>query len=376
MRTLIATLLATAAGASFAAVPTAALNHDPATYRNVTQKAAADYKAASAKCTSMSGNDKDVCMAEAKASRVHAEADALAKYNSTAEGREKAATRVAEADYSVAKAKCGAKNGADKDDCMNSAKSVHTAALADARSRDSAAATGSSGTNGGTASSNVEKKAMDKCAQAGGSSKTGCLVETKGSVARDVTADAANRTENAAANATDKTRAMASSAAEKTREMAQTAVEKTKQAATTVAQKTENAMDRAGDKTRLAASTAAHKTENAMDRAGEKTRDAAATAADKTRDTAATAADKTERATDNAGQKTRIAASDTAITTKVKAGLVKEPGLESLGIHVETEKGIVMLSGFVESKAEADRAVKVAKSVEGVTTVKSAIKVK
>jgi osmotically-inducible protein OsmY len=158
--------------------------------------------------------------------------------------------------------------------------------------------------------------------------------------------------------------------------MAQTAVEKTKQAATTVAQKTENAMDRAGDKTRLAASTAAHKTENAMDRAGEKTRDAAATAADKTRDTAATAADKTERATDNAGQKTRIAASDTAITTKVKAGLVKEPGLESLGIHVETEKGIVMLSGFVESKAEADRAVKVAKSVEGVTTVKSAIKVK
>jgi osmotically-inducible protein OsmY len=47
-----------------------------------------------------------------------------------------------------------------------------------------------------------------------------------------------------------------------------------------------------------------------------------------------------------------------------------------MGIHVETEKGTVMLSGFVDSKAEADKAVKVAKDVEGVTTVKSAIKVK
>jgi osmotically-inducible protein OsmY len=74
--------------------------------------------------------------------------------------------------------------------------------------------------------------------------------------------------------------------------------------------------------------------------------------------------------------KTRVAASDTAITTKVKAGLVKEPNLDSLGIHVETEKGVVMLSGFVNSKEEADKAVKVAKSVDGVTSVKSAIKVK
>jgi osmotically-inducible protein OsmY len=377
MRTLIATLLATAAGASFAAAPTAALNHDPATYRNVTQKAAADYKAAAAKCTSMNGSDKEVCMAEAKASRVHAEADALAKYNSTAEGHEKSATRVAEADYTLAKAKCGAKSGADKDDCMNNAKSVHTAALADAKSgRDSAAATGSSGAGGSSSSSGVEKNAMDKCAQAGGSSKTGCLVQTKGSVAKEVTAEAANRTENATATAADKTRAVASTAAEKTKEVAQAAVEKTKQAATTVAQKTENALDRAGDKTRQAASTAAQKTENAMDKAGEKTRDTAATAADKTRDTAATAAEKTERATDNAGHKTRIAASDTAITTKVKAGLVKEPDLNSLGIHVETEKGIVMLSGFVDSKTEADKAVKVAKGVDGVVTVKSAIKVK
>ena len=102
------------------------------------------------------------------------------------------------------------------------------------------------------------------------------------------------------------------------------------------------------------AHAAARKTDNALDRAGDQT-------ADKTHDAAG---------------KTRIAASDTAITTKVKADLVKEPNLDSLGIHVETEKGVVMLSGFVNSKEEADKAVKVAKGVDGVTSVKSAIKVK
>ena len=47
-----------------------------------------------------------------------------------------------------------------------------------------------------------------------------------------------------------------------------------------------------------------------------------------------------------------------------------------MGLHVETEKGVVMLSGFVNSKAEADKAIAAAKTVEGVTSVKSAIKVK
>lgn len=362
MKTLIATLLATAAGASFAAAPTAALNHDPATYRNVTQKAAADYKSAVAKCGSMSGNDKEICTAEAHTVRVHAEADALAKYNSTAEGRARAATRVADADYALAKTRCGARSGADKDDCMNGAKSVHAAAVADAKAGHAdAAAMGMSGLAGTSGSAGVEKTAMDKCAQAGGSAKTGCLVETKGSVAKEVAADAAIRTENAAATAADKTRVATTNAAEKTKEVAHNGWEKTKDAAATVAHKTENAMDRAGEKTRQVASTAAQKTENAMDKAGEATRDTAAVAADKT---------------DRAGEKTRVAASDTAITTKVKAGLVAEPDLNSLGIHVETEKGIVMLSGFVDSKAEAAKAVKVAKGIDGVTSVKSAIKVK
>jgi osmotically-inducible protein OsmY len=109
-----------------------------------------------------------------------------------------------------------------------------------------------------------------------------------------------------------------------------------------------------------------------MERAGERTRDTASTAADK----ADGATDRAAVNTRQAGAKTAVAASDTAITTKVKASLFKEPDLKSLGIHVETEKGVVMLSGFVENKAEADKAIKVAKEVDGVKTVKSAIKVK
>jgi hyperosmotically inducible protein len=172
--------------------------------------------------------------------------------------------------------------------------------------------------------------AVDKCAQASGSSKTGCLVDSKGNVttmgAKTAAAGAAvaDGTENAAS---------------KTREVAHTAVEKTKAAASNVAQKTENMMDRAGDKTRAATSN-----------------------------TAAT--------TDRAADKTAAVASDTAITTKVKASIFGEPELKSMGIHVETEKGVVMLSGFVNSKAEAAKAVTAAKAVEGVTSVKSAIKVK
>jgi len=349
MKTLIATLLATAAGASFAAAPTAALNHDPATYRNLTQKAESEYRAAAAKCDTKSGNDKDICMAEARLVRTRTEADALSRYNNTAAGRARARTNVADAEYDLAKAKCDAKSGADKDSCMDNAKSVHTAALADAKAEradatanNASRATGASG-GGSTASGGglvtgtdtrdpAKAAAVDKCAQMGADAKTGCLVETKPSAVRENAADAASKTRDTAATAGEKVKAAAATVAEKTKEVAHSAVEKTKKAGSTVAQKTDNAMDRAGDET-----------------------------ADKTR---------------NAAGKTRVAASDTAITTKVKAGLVKEPNLDSLGIHVETEKGVVMLSGFVNSKEEADKAVKVAKGVEGVSSVKSAIKVK
>ena len=67
---------------------------------------------------------------------------------------------------------------------------------------------------------------------------------------------------------------------------------------------------------------------------------------------------------------------DTAITTKVKAAIFNEPSLKSAEINVETFKGVVQLTGFVSSRANIDKAVEVARSVKGVTSVRNDMRLK
>jgi osmotically-inducible protein OsmY len=67
---------------------------------------------------------------------------------------------------------------------------------------------------------------------------------------------------------------------------------------------------------------------------------------------------------------------DSVITTKVKAEIFKDSSLKSSEINVETFKGAVQLSGFVNSQADIDRAVEVARGVKGVTSVKNDMRVK
>ena len=62
---------------------------------------------------------------------------------------------------------------------------------------------------------------------------------------------------------------------------------------------------------------------------------------------------------------------DTVITAKVKAALLDRPNLKSLDIHVETFKGVVQLRGIVASQSVIDEAVKVARSINGVKSVKN-----
>ena len=64
------------------------------------------------------------------------------------------------------------------------------------------------------------------------------------------------------------------------------------------------------------------------------------------------------------------------ITTKVKALLAKDDFLKSFQISVETYKGIVQLSGFVDSQTAADKAGQIAAGVEGVTSVKNNLIIK
>ena len=67
---------------------------------------------------------------------------------------------------------------------------------------------------------------------------------------------------------------------------------------------------------------------------------------------------------------------DSVITTKVKAAILNEPSLSSAEINVETFKGIVQLSGFVNSRADINKAAVVARSVAGVKSVKNDMRLK
>lgn len=67
---------------------------------------------------------------------------------------------------------------------------------------------------------------------------------------------------------------------------------------------------------------------------------------------------------------------DTVITTKVKAAIFEEPNLKSFEIGVETYKGIVQLSGFVNSATSSLKAAEVTRKIEGVKGVKNSLVVK
>lgn len=67
---------------------------------------------------------------------------------------------------------------------------------------------------------------------------------------------------------------------------------------------------------------------------------------------------------------------DATITTKVKAALVADAGLKSFDIHVVTYKGVVQLSGFVDSSQTVAHATDVAQRVGGVQSVRNDLIVK
>ena len=62
---------------------------------------------------------------------------------------------------------------------------------------------------------------------------------------------------------------------------------------------------------------------------------------------------------------------DSWVTTKVKTAILNEPSLKVLQINVETYEGVVQLSGFVDNAASRTKAAEIARSVQGVKTVKN-----
>ena len=107
---------------------------DKATYDQAKASAKAAYDTDKKACDSLAGNAKDICVAEAKAKRTRTDENAEAAYKNTPKAREHATHEIAEADYKVATERCDDKAGNDKDVCVKEAKAarVSTDAKVDA----------------------------------------------------------------------------------------------------------------------------------------------------------------------------------------------------------------------------------------------------
>lgn len=75
-------------------------------------------------------------------------------------------------------------------------------------------------------------------------------------------------------------------------------------------------------------------------------------------------------------QSTGQAIDDGVVTAKVKAKLIDDPMTKAHQITVETFKGMVQLSGFVETDQARTRALQLARDTDGVKSVKDAMQIR
>src|SRR5688572_12119146 len=83
-----------------------------------------------------------------------------------------------------------------------------------------------------------------------------------------------------------------------------------------------------------------------------------------------------ESVAQDTGAKVGRAIDDSVITGKVKSALIADAVTKAHQINVETRHGEVLLSGFVDSKEARSRAVELARTVEGVRSVKNSLELR
>jgi hypothetical protein len=121
------------AGAAGAAGTTNGSTMSRDAYKAEKDKIEAQYKADKDACKPQTGNANDVCEKQAKGKEKIAKAELEAHYKNTDKARYDARVAHADADYDVAKEKCDDMKGNDKDVCVKEAKAMHTKAKADAK---------------------------------------------------------------------------------------------------------------------------------------------------------------------------------------------------------------------------------------------------
>ncbi len=146
-------------------------------YQAAKTRISADYKADKAACVPLGANAKDVCIQEAKAKEKVARAELEYSYTGKPKDQNKILVAKAESVYSVAKEKCDDLAGNDKDVCVKQAKAVEVKALADAKMGKEIAA---SKTDAAQDKRDADYKvAVEKCDAMAGDAKTACVAAAK-----------------------------------------------------------------------------------------------------------------------------------------------------------------------------------------------------
>jgi hypothetical protein len=129
------TLIASALALSFAGAVQAADKVDHKMKKADEDRVKADYKEAMAKCKPMSGNEKDVCEADAKGQEKVAKAELEQKYSPSPRHERNVDEAKAEHEYKVAKEKCDAGKGKEESACEKEAKANYDKAKADIKAK-------------------------------------------------------------------------------------------------------------------------------------------------------------------------------------------------------------------------------------------------
>jgi hypothetical protein len=131
-------------------------------YKTQKDNIAAEYKGGKANCAPLTGNAKDICMAEAKGKERVAKADLEVHYKPSAQTHYDARAARADADYAVAREKCDDKAGNPKDVCIKEASAAQTTAKANAKAKmKTAEATTAADEKSGDAYMKASKKSTD-----------------------------------------------------------------------------------------------------------------------------------------------------------------------------------------------------------------------
>ncbi|HEY8242085.1 MAG TPA: hypothetical protein VII68_01390 [Casimicrobiaceae bacterium] len=178
------------ASMSFASVALAAtattLSSDA--YKAEKDRIDAAYKAEVAQCKSLGGNAKDVCEVTAKGHRDVAKAEAEASYKNTAKARYDARVAHVEANYKLAKEKCDDFAGNNKDVCIKEAKAAEVRGKADAKvdkvateqAQDSVKKVAEAKADATQDKRDAEYKvAVEKCDALAGDAKSRCVADAK-----------------------------------------------------------------------------------------------------------------------------------------------------------------------------------------------------